>query len=61
MFLSVLLLFISVYLAISYMRSTSYRRNYFLIGSFLAFIWAINTPCENTGYNYIIHELQENR
>lgn len=61
MFLSVLLLFISVYLAISYMRSTSYRRNYFLMGSFLAFIWAINTPCNNTGYNYIIHELQENR
>lgn len=61
MFLSVLLLFMAVYLAIRYMRSTSYRRNYFLIGSFLAFIWAINTPCNNTGYNYIIHELQENR
>ena len=61
MFLSVILLFTAVYLAIRYMRSTSYRRTYFLIGSFLAFIWAINTPCENTGYNYIIHELQENR
>jgi hypothetical protein len=51
----------AVYLAISYMRSTSYRRNYFLIGSFLAFIWAINTPCNNTGYNYIIYELQQNK
>lgn len=61
MFLSVLLLFMAVYLAIRYMRSTSDRRNYFLIGSFLVFIWAINTPCENTGYNYIIHELQQNK
>lgn len=61
MFLSVLLLFMAVYLAISYMRSNSNRRTYFLIGSFLAFIWAINTPCNNTGYNYIIHELQQNK
>ena len=61
MFLSVILLFTAVYLAIRYIRSTSDRRNYFLIGSFLAFIWAINTPCENTGYNYINYELEQNR
>jgi hypothetical protein len=61
MFLSALLLFLSVYLAMRFMRSESKRRTYFLIGSFMAFIWAINVPCENTGYNYIIHELQQNR
>lgn len=61
MFLSVILLFTAVYLAIRYMRSHSNRRTYFLIGSFLAFIWAINTPCNNTGYNYINYELEQNR
>lgn len=61
MFLSVLLLFISVYLAIRYMRSTNTRRTYFLIASFLAFIFAINVPANNTGYHYIEYKTNVNK